>query len=161
MQAKPQLSFIEAIKVCFAKYANFKGRGRRSEFWWFYLFGMIVNWILLLPVYFLNAKKQAMIADAEASILSGGNVDMAALEANDPTSTIIFLLIVAGIVMLILLLPTLAAWVRRLHDVGKSGHMLWLFLLCGVGGLIPLLMCIPDGKPEPNKYGESPKYVQV
>lgn len=25
MQAKPQLSFIEAIKVCFAKYANFKG----------------------------------------------------------------------------------------------------------------------------------------
>ena len=36
-QVKPQMGFVEAIKTCFQKYANFKGRARRSEFWWFYL----------------------------------------------------------------------------------------------------------------------------
>ena len=33
----PPRSFIEAIKVCLEKYAEFKGRASRSEFWWFYL----------------------------------------------------------------------------------------------------------------------------
>jgi uncharacterized membrane protein YhaH (DUF805 family) len=33
----PPRSFIEAIKVCFAKYAVFKGRASRSEFWWFHI----------------------------------------------------------------------------------------------------------------------------
>ena len=33
----PPRSFIAAIKVCFAKYAVFKGRASRSEFWWFHL----------------------------------------------------------------------------------------------------------------------------
>ena len=30
-------SFTEAIAVCFSKYATFKGRASRSEFWWFIL----------------------------------------------------------------------------------------------------------------------------
>ena len=40
---KPTLNFFEAIKVCFSKYATFSGRARRSEFWWFYLLGVILN----------------------------------------------------------------------------------------------------------------------
>ena len=38
----------DAVKVCFSKYANFNGRARRSEFWWFYLCISIVNWIPVL-----------------------------------------------------------------------------------------------------------------
>ena len=34
----PARSFPEAVKVCFQKYATFKGRASRSEFWWFQLF---------------------------------------------------------------------------------------------------------------------------
>ncbi len=33
------LEFGEAVKICFKKYGNFKGRASRSEFWWFCLFG--------------------------------------------------------------------------------------------------------------------------
>ena len=38
------MNFAESISFCFSNYANFNGRGRRSEFWWFYLF----TWILAL-----------------------------------------------------------------------------------------------------------------
>ena len=31
------MTFTEAIRTCFQKYATFSGRARRSEFWWFVL----------------------------------------------------------------------------------------------------------------------------
>ena len=31
------VSFAEAIKTCFQKYAEFRGRAARPEFWWFFL----------------------------------------------------------------------------------------------------------------------------
>lgn len=42
LQAKPQVGFGEAVKSFFGNYANFKGRARRSEFWW----AMVFLWIL-------------------------------------------------------------------------------------------------------------------
>jgi DNA-binding CsgD family transcriptional regulator len=35
-------TFFGAIRVCFAKYAEFNGRATRSEFWWFALFVTLV-----------------------------------------------------------------------------------------------------------------------
>jgi uncharacterized membrane protein YhaH (DUF805 family) len=32
------MTFTDAIKTCFNKYADFSGRASRSEFWWFQLF---------------------------------------------------------------------------------------------------------------------------
>lgn len=32
------MGFVEAVKTGLSKYATFKGRARRSEYWWFYLF---------------------------------------------------------------------------------------------------------------------------
>jgi uncharacterized membrane protein YhaH (DUF805 family) len=88
--------------------------------------------------------------------------DVSALAAQEETYAHInlVLMIIMAAWALFTLIPSIAAAVRRLHDVGKSGHMLWLCLVCGIGGLIPMIMCIPDGKPEPNQYGESPKYKQ-
>ena len=37
-QAKPQVGFGEAVKSFFGNYANFRGRARRSEFWWVMVF---------------------------------------------------------------------------------------------------------------------------
>ena len=37
------MSFGEAIKTCFQKYATFSGRARRSEYWYFYLFTFLVS----------------------------------------------------------------------------------------------------------------------
>ena len=40
-----EIGFGDAIKICFNKFADFEGRARRSEFWWWYLFTVLVGWI--------------------------------------------------------------------------------------------------------------------
>ena len=36
------MSFSQALSVCFSKYATFKGRASRPEFWWFALFNFLL-----------------------------------------------------------------------------------------------------------------------
>tara|TARA_Y100000741_G_C17920908_1_gene423480 strand:+ start:43 stop:411 length:369 start_codon:yes stop_codon:yes gene_type:complete len=38
------MNFLESISVCFSKYANFDERASRSEYWWFYLFCILLIW---------------------------------------------------------------------------------------------------------------------
>lgn len=37
------MTFTESIKRCFAKYADFNGRARRPEYWWFCLFLFLLS----------------------------------------------------------------------------------------------------------------------
>ena len=39
------VSFGEAIKTCFSKYATFSGRASRSEYWFFFLFSFLLSFI--------------------------------------------------------------------------------------------------------------------
>ena len=151
----PMMGFVEAVKTCFKKYANFNGRARRSEFWWFYLALGIVNSVLSGLLSHFAAAKAAVVSEAFSSM---SNLDALADKESTYANINLVIMIIMGIWCLVTLLPTLAAMARRLHDTGKSGHLLWLFLLCGIGGLIPLIMCIPEGNPGPNQYGESPKF---
>ena len=36
------MGFMEAVKSVYSRYVDFQGRSPRSEYWWFYLFFMIV-----------------------------------------------------------------------------------------------------------------------
>lgn len=38
-----KMSMSDAIRICFKKYQNTKGRASRSEYWWFYLFCIFLN----------------------------------------------------------------------------------------------------------------------
>jgi uncharacterized membrane protein YhaH (DUF805 family) len=40
------MTFQDSIKVCFAKYADFKGTASRSEYWWFILFLIVASLVL-------------------------------------------------------------------------------------------------------------------
>lgn len=40
------MNFTEAVKTVFSNYCNFKGRARRSEYWYFFLFNLIVSFVL-------------------------------------------------------------------------------------------------------------------
>ena len=44
--ASPMMDPFTAVKTCFKKYFDFKGRARRSELWWFVLFVVIVSSVL-------------------------------------------------------------------------------------------------------------------
>ena len=37
------MNFGQAISTCFAKYATFSGRASRPEFWWIFLFQILVS----------------------------------------------------------------------------------------------------------------------
>lgn len=154
----PMMGFVEAVKTCFKKYANFNGRARRSEFWWFYLALWVVNAVLSGLLSHFASAKAAVVAEAYSNMGSMETLNSLADKESSLANINLVLMIIMVVWSLATLIPTLAAMARRLHDNGKSGHLLWLFLLCGVGGLIPLIMCIPDGNPAPNQYGESPKY---
>ena len=61
-----RMSFIESITVCFKKYFDFKGRASRSEFWYFYLFVILVNFISIyiaiqMPFFFAVAIISGLI----------------------------------------------------------------------------------------------------
>ncbi len=62
------------------------------------------------------------------------------------------------IVGLALLLPGLGVFVRRMHDIGKSGWVFLLGLIPLVGAIILIVWAAKDGDPQPNQYGPSPKY---
>lgn len=54
------MNFQESIQLCFQKYADFNGRAKRPEFWWFELFLFLVNLVLgvvsdMLPALFAIA----------------------------------------------------------------------------------------------------------
>lgn len=66
------MDFVSAIKSCLGQYAGFSGRAVRSEFWWFFLFQIIVMVIasflgdvvsgivsiaLLLPAFAVGARR--------------------------------------------------------------------------------------------------------
>ncbi|MGZ4958688.1 MAG: DUF805 domain-containing protein [Methylomonas sp.] len=42
------MTFGKAISTCLSKYADFNGRAARPEYWWFYLFTLLVSWTALL-----------------------------------------------------------------------------------------------------------------
>jgi uncharacterized membrane protein YhaH (DUF805 family) len=122
------MSFGDAISTCFSKYGTVAGRAARPEYWWFFLFTIIVSVI-------------ASVADA----LTGQTWD----SGYGPISTI------AG---LALLLPSIAVGARRLHDTGRSGWWQLLFLIPCVGTIVLIVMFCQAGQPHPNKYDVLPTY---
>ena len=107
------MTFGKSISTCLSKYVDFNGRASLPEYWWFYLFVVLLSW-------------GAMIVDS-SDVLS-------------------------GIVNLALLLPSLAAATRRLHDTNRSGW--WQLIALTIVGLIPLIIWLASkGNVEDNQYG--------
>lgn len=65
--------------------------------------------------------------------------------------------ILSNIYALIVLVPSLALTVRRLHDVGKSGWFLFIALIPLVGAIWLIVLYCTNGQPGENKYGPNPK----
>jgi uncharacterized membrane protein YhaH (DUF805 family) len=121
--------FLAALK----KYAEFEGRARRKEYWFFILFE-----VLILIVLFILS----IILGQVSSILG----------------TIFGLLYFAA--SLGLLVPALAVGVRRLHDTGRSGWWLLIAFVPLVSIALIVFMCF-DSEPGDNQYGPNPKAGEV
>lgn len=60
------------------------------------------------------------------------------------------------LVGLAFLLPQLGVQARRLHDTGKSAWWLLLHLICFIGSVVLLILCIAESEPYANEYGPVP-----
>ncbi len=118
-------------KVVLKNYANFNGRARRAEYWYFTL----VNVLIILPFYIIGFVGAA--SDSSAIAMLG--------------------FAVYGIAALGLLVPGLAVAVRRLHDLNKSGWYYFIALIPIIGGIILLVWFCTDGNRFTNNYGDDPK----
>ena len=45
-QGAVKMTFQESIQICFHKYADFNGRAKRPEYWWFALFLFLASLVL-------------------------------------------------------------------------------------------------------------------
>lgn len=112
------------------QYADFNGRARRKEYWMFVLFNVIFT--------------------IAAAILD--NVLGIAIEGIGYGP--IYFIYALGI-----LIPSLAVAVRRLHDIGKSGWMIFIVLIPIIGSIWLLVLLVKDSQPGENEYGPNPKEV--
>lgn len=140
------MNFGQAIKNVFKNYVSFSGRARLSEFWWWYLFLVIVNTVLTSIWSATTTMPMWMMENP--TFLDYYNVYMTALLSN-PMYYVVLLWGLATI------LPTISVAARRLHDSDKSAGWLWLFLLLGLGGLIILIMCLLPGTAGKNRFGDA------
>ena len=122
------MSMSEAVVSVFSNYATFKGRARRSEYWYFALFNFIVN--------------------------MGFNM-LASVFGDNLLGTLIIGL--SGIYGLAVMIPSLAVSWRRLHDIGKSGGWYFIVLVPLVGGILYLIWTCRDSQPGDNRFGPNPK----
>lgn len=54
-------------------------------------------------------------------------------------------------------IPGLAVTVRRLHDIGKSGWWILIWLIPLIGWIVLLVFYVTDSEPGVNAYGPNPK----
>ena len=111
------MTFADAIRTCFRKYATFSGRAPRSEYWWFALFVFLVSLVLSF---------------VDAALFGTGTAEVDASPAQPLT----------GLFQLAVLIPVLAAGWRRMHDTGRPGWYVLLPMLAALGGLFFLLVGI-------------------
>ena len=127
------MGFAEAVKSFWSNYATFKGRARRSEYWFIQLFLIITN----VAVGAIDLA--LMNGDVDRFIANGGGG------------------IVGLVWILVTIVPALAVLVRRLHDTGKSGWWVLMGFVPFAGAIVLFVFTVLDSTSGENKYGLSPK----
>src|SRR6056300_11665 len=116
------MGFGDAVKSFWSNYSKFKGRSRRSEYWWIQLFLVLTNLaVAAIDLVLMNG-------DVERFIANGGGG------------------IVGLVWILVTIVPALAVLVRRLHDTGKGGWWALIGFVPIVGAIILLVFTVLDSE---------------
>ena len=132
MTEQRMVGFFEAFKRLWTTW-NANGRASRSELWFAFLSNAIFSWLVGFLVGFVVVALH-------------GNVDIAGK-------------VLQGVISLAVIVPGICLWVRRLHDIGKSGWMMLLGFIPLAGPIILLVFALMPSQPAANKYGPVPNMV--
>lgn len=106
------------------KYALMKGRSEKAEFWRFVLLVMGISLLFVV----LN--------------MAFGNIKLIG----------IFFSILVILFPLVMLVPTLAVSVRRMHDIGKGGGWILINLIPVIGTIWFFLLALKDSEASANRF---------
>lgn len=126
------------------RYVDFRGRSRRQEYWMFVLFIVIGS----LATSALDALLGTGGGFAHYTYGGDGMYGVGAGARGG---------ILNDIFSLIVLIPSIAVSVRRLHDLDKSGWWILIGLIPLVGWIIAIVWYCADGTRGPNRFGPDPK----
>ncbi len=124
-------NIVDNFMAVLGKYAEFKGRASRREYWMFYLAYMVIFMALYLTVLIF------------ARGLGLGKI----------------FIFIPQLLSLFILIPSIAVSVRRLHDTGHSAWFLLINLIPIVGPIVFIVVLATDGDHGNNSYGHNPKRV--
>ena len=109
-------------------YATFSGRARRKEYWMFFLISALISIVLTLLDILLGTYS----VEYEAGLFS-------------------------GLYSLLILIPSIAVVVRRLHDTDRSGWWILISLIPLIGVIVLFVFMCLDSQPGTNRFGVNPK----
>lgn len=109
-------------------YATFSGRARRKEYWMFFLFNVLIS----LGLGVLDVVAGTYSVEYETGFFS-------------------------ALYSLLVLIPSIAVSVRRLHDTNRSGWWIVISLIPIIGVLVLFVFTCLDSQPGTNRFGANPK----
>jgi len=110
------------------RYAEFSGRSRRKEYWYFTLISLVIGIILAI----ISVSFDLMFMNGQYGILDSAY-------------------------QLAVLIPSIAVSVRRLHDTSHNGWWLLLAFVPVVGWIWLIVLMATDGISGENAHGANPK----
>jgi uncharacterized membrane protein YhaH (DUF805 family) len=116
--------YLEVLK----KYTVFEGRSRRSEYWYFALYNLLISVVLTLVDLGIGTY------DHKARIGLFG-----------------------AIYALAVFIPGLAVAIRRLHDTNRRGWWLLIAFVPIAGAIVLIVFMVVDSDSGENQYGANPK----
>ena len=164
--AKPQLGFTEANQLVASRLTDFNGRSRRSEYWWTML-------SFLICVFLISKALSAFLPDVLASLIPaawwfyGYGVTVRRLQDTGKSKWWVIVSWAATFASTLYMyfsgltdtLASVNANPQAAMKVFTDPGLILIGLVNLVTFVAILVFCCLDSKPEPNKYGESPKYV--
>ncbi|MEN9740496.1 MAG: hypothetical protein RLZ72_762 [Actinomycetota bacterium] len=129
MSATP-ITFVDAVAQGFRKATDFRGRSNRREYWFWVLFTVIVQLVTTTADAFIYPQDVTAQVDPN---------DIEALMSQLETQVQHSLWSISTAVTLLLLLPTVAATVRRFRDAGWKPWLAGVSYCAVYGGLFASL----------------------
>ena len=174
--ATPMMDPVTAVKTCFKKYFDFKGRARRSEFWWFVLFVIIVSSALTFLSALVPAIGYLSLAFSLAVIIPQFAALVRRLHDTNHSGWWALLMVLCflgyygcfayllgpNIENLVNITDPMEMGMQMVDSIQASPGVATAMMVCLFGAIIlaivNIIFAVFDSKWNTNKYGPSPKY---
>lgn len=143
--------FTDAVFSCFAKYARFRGRANRAEYWYFFLFLIIIGLVLSILDSSVRGPMKNMLSTigSLATLLPSIAVSVRRMHDLDKSG---FYVLLGYIGYLLFIAAAVVLVAAKLKNVPSDLSNPLMIAGCALIVWQLVLYCLP-GTPGPNRYG--------